>query len=252
LEHADNIGIADIFAEAYAVVAQKLQDQNAIEAEAEALRGQLEHARDTARADVFAGAYAAVAQKLQGQNAIKIAAEALGGAWDSERTAHAYVAVAQKLQDKNAIKTKTEMLRGQMEHAQDDRSAGDVAGVYAEVAQMLQDQNAINTAAEALRGQLERAQDENSAGDIANAFAGVARRWLEIHRGDRQWEMQISQRILAAAGQPFLENPTALLATLEPLAERQFGNDVGAAVAWWVDRYKASAALLRPPLPSLP
>jgi hypothetical protein len=165
--------------------------------------------------------------------------------------ATAYAAVAQKLQDQNAIKTAAEALRGLLEHAQSWEPAGVFARAYAAVVQTLQDHNAIKTEAEALRGQLEHAQDEKLAAAFASAYAAVAGRWLEIHRGDRQWEMQISRCILAMAGQPVLSDPTALLATLESLAGRQFGGDIGAAVAWWIDRYKASAALLRPPLASL-
>ena len=45
----------------------------------EALRGQLDHAQDRMVAVDFASAYASVAQKLQDQNAIKTAAEALRG-----------------------------------------------------------------------------------------------------------------------------------------------------------------------------
>jgi len=63
--------------------------------------------------------------------------------------------------------------------------------------------------------------------------------------------MRITRRILALAGHPFLKDATPLLAALEPLAGRKFGDDVGAAVAWWVKQYKADPASLRPPLPSL-
>jgi hypothetical protein len=46
LEHAQDLPSATAFIRAYAAVAQKLQDQNAIKAAAEALRGQLERAQN--------------------------------------------------------------------------------------------------------------------------------------------------------------------------------------------------------------
>ena len=157
----------------------------------------------------------------------------------------------QKLQDQNAIKSAAEALRGLLENAHGSSSAPAFAAAYAAVAQKLQDQNAIKSAAEALRGQLENAQGSDRADAFARAYAAVASRWLEIHRGDREWEMQISRSILAMAGQPFLQDPTALLAALEPLAGRRFGHDTTAAVTWWIDQYKTEAAALRPPLPHL-
>ena len=185
LEHAQ--GDADrlaVFARAYAAVAQKLQDQNAIKTAAEALRGQLEHAQKNPS---LAEAYAAVAQKLQDQNAIKSEAEALRGQLenahdpdDPDVFARAYAAVAQKLQDQNTIKSEAEALRGQLrwENAQDpdDADSGRADGfarAYAAVAQKLQDQNTIKSEAEALRGQLENAQTLFLFA-LAKAYAAVA------------------------------------------------------------------------------
>jgi hypothetical protein len=97
---------------------------------------------------------------------------------------------------------------------------------------------------------LEHAQGP-SLDDFASAYGAVAGRWLGIHRGDYEWEMQISRCILAMAGQPFLRDPTTLLAVLEPLAGRRFGGDTTAAVAWWIGQYRVEASALRPPLPNL-
>ena len=157
---------------------------------------------------------------------------------------------AQKLQDQNALKTAAEALRGQLEHAQEPYRAVAFAGAYAAVVQKLQDQNAIKIAADGLRGQLEHAQDPDIAAALARAYAAVASHWLEIHPSDREREMQISRCILAMAGQPFLRDPTALLAALEPLTGRKFDDETTAAVAWWTDQYKTEAAALRPPLPN--
>jgi hypothetical protein len=250
--------LAADFACAYAAVAQKLQGQTAIRTAAEALRGRLEHEPDSSLAAAFATAYAAVAQKLQDQSAIRTEAEALRGRLEHEPDsslaaafATAYAAVAQKLQDQTAIETAAEALRSQLEHAPDSLLVGSFAGAFAAVAHKVQNKTAIETAAEVLRSRLERAQDPSVAAAFAGAYAAVAGRWLEMCRGDREREVQITRHILAMAGHPFLQDPTTLLAALEPLAKHQFGDDIGAAVAWWADQYKGDVASLRPPLPSL-
>ena len=124
------------------------------------------------------------------------------------------------------------------------------ASAIAAVAQNLQDQNTIKAEVEALRGQFEREQNPDLAAAFASAYAAVASHWLEIHPSDREREMQISRCILAMAGQPFLRDPTALLAALEPLTGRKFDDETTAAVAWWTDQYKTEEAALRPPLPN--
>ena len=105
-------------------------------------------------------------------------------------------------------------------------------------------------AADLLRSRLQQTKNEAPAAAFAGAYAAVASQWLEIHRGNREWEMRTTSRILAMAGQPFLKGATPLLAALEALAGRTFGDDVGAAVAWWVEQYKGDPASLRPPYKS--
>ena len=144
-----------------------------------------------------------------------------------------------------------DLLRSRLQQTRSEDHAADFAGAYAAVAQRLQDPNAVKAAAEALRGKMEQASDEVRAAVFARAYAAVASQWLEIHRDNREWKMRITSRILAMAGQPFLGDATPLLVALKPLAGRTFGDDVGAAVAWWVEQYKGDPASLRPPLPSL-
>lgn len=254
-EHTHNLDIAAAFVPPFADVAQNLQSQEDISNAAAWLHGELRRMRGFGTTPAFASAYATVAQRLRKQQAIASAAAWLRGDYvsahdpDLKRAfAEAYADIAQELQGRQAVGAAA-WLRDELRSARRPDVVAAFARAYAILEQEFRNSQSTANAATWLGDELQNAQSPELAGAFAKAYAIVEGSVIRVHQGEVGWGRKNSRRILTLAGQPFLRDPTPLLTLLKPIADRRFGGDVAAAVAWWVSKYQIGAVSLRPQKP---
>ena len=276
LEQVRNPYTADSLSRAYAAVAARL-NQADVKPEAAILRARLEQARDGEIASIFGDAYAAVAAKLDDPAHVKAAATLLRARLEQEleaivvpattplprsrleqvpyesghtrRLGQAYATVAARL-DEAGLTAEAGVLRSRLEKEQDGRIVGGLALAYAAVAARLNEVADVKAAATFLRARMELAWYWGLTQELSQAYAQVAR--VVFERADTDGRTALIPEILQLAGHPFLSDRVSLLAALEPLARRDFGNDVAAAVIWAEVTYGVRPDQLRPSPQRLP
>lgn len=252
---------SSILVPAFAVVAIKLSDPTVIQQEAASLRESMQHLDRSSDASRLAKAYATVVSKLADPLVIQQEAAAMRERLAQEtdgfvapHLADAYAAIAAKLSDSSVIQQEAAVLRERVlrKHMLPDHFGPQVASslgvAYAAAAAKLSDTVAIREAAAALRERLAAETNTDDASRWAQAYAAVAARIVgdAIGRKNVTTTKEEVQRILAMAGHPYLYDSSSLLVALRPASGRDFGKDLGAAVAWWSATYKGDPATLRP------
>jgi membrane protein implicated in regulation of membrane protease activity len=260
LVYNENFAPTDALVRAYAEVMRHLADPAVLREETAALRNQLEREGDPVLAGTLARAYAAVAERLSDPAMLRTEAAALRGQLEREESparaatlAQAYAAVAVQVADRAMLLEAAALLQGRLGRARSAWIASRLAEAYAAVAVRLSDPTMLREAAGTLRSQLEQEPDATDAIAVASnyktlvqAYAAVARSWLQHPDRERLNEAAMVREILVMAGHPHLDDPTPLLSALEPLAAPRALSDVRSAVAWFVERYRGQATMLRP------
>ena len=160
----------------------------------------------------------------------------------------AYAAVASQLKD-TALRSEASSLRSLLAQAEGNMAATlGLAKAYGVVAVQLRSAVDLGAAAAIQRTMLEQMVDQESADSLAKSYADVAAGLFE--HTDGQGHKALTIEILTLAGQPFLMDPTPLLAALKPYSKKDFGGDVGGALLWAEQEFGVRSDELRPsPLP---
>ncbi len=161
----------------------------------------------------------------------------------------AYAAVASQLKDTAALRSEASNLRSLLVQAKGSMAATlGLSKAYGVVAVQLRSAVDLGAAAAIQRTLLEQMVDQESADSLAKSYADVAAGLFE--HTDGQGYKALIIEILTLAGQPFLMDPTPLLAALKPYSKKDFGGDVGGALLWAEQEFGVRSDELRPlPLP---